>query len=451
MTSDDDWDPTALDSQISNGNTWVKDINSVTPGNNKIFNQFGDYNQRTIATHRCNGDPIFFDTNLFDKDDLHFFDADTFDNNNHDEVILQCMEHAISSAKKPITANVQTPNYSSLRPYFAWLPTNVVQLTFKNTTQHARTTISTILKKHYKSPYPALNVHRRDEPVATDTVYSDTPAIDDGSKSAQFFVGTSTMFNDVYGMKTDSQFVNTLEDNIRERGAMSKLVSDCAQVELSNRVLDVLRALCISNWQSEPHQQHQNPAERRFQTVKRMTNTILDRSGSPASTWLLAMMYICFVLNHTYCSSIKAVPIQKLTGSTPDISPLLRFYWWQPVYYKLDDSDFPSDSTELRGRFVGIAEHVGHAMTYKILTDDTSKVIFRSNVRPANVPMEHNLRLDPLCGEPTKVVKSKSDNNNHDQSENKSENMPIVYPSDLIGRSFLMDTNENGEKFRAKL
>ena len=451
MTSDDDWDPTALDSQISNGNTWIKDINSVSPGNNKIFNQFGDYNQRTIATHRCNGDPIFFDTNLFDKDDLHFFDADTFDNHNHDEVVLQCMEHAISSAKKPITANVQTPNYSSLRPYFAWLPTNVVQLTFKNTTQHARTTISTILKKHYKSPYPALNVHRRDEPVATDTVYSDTPAIDDGSKSAQFFVGTSTMFNDVYGMKTDSQFVNTLEDNIRERGAMSKLVSDCAQVELSKRVLDVLRALCISNWQSEPHQQHQNPAERRFQTVKRMTNTILDRSGSPASTWLLAMMYICFVLNHTYCSSIKAVPIQKLTGSTPDISPLLRFYWWQPVYYKLDDSDFPSDSTELRGRFVGIAEHVGHAMTYKILTDDTSKVIFRSNVRAANVPMEHNLRLDPLCGEPTKVVKSKSDNNNDNQSENKSENMPIVYPSDLIGRSFLMDINENGEKFRAKI
>ena len=118
-----------------------------------------------------------------------------------------------------------------------------------------------------------------------------------------------------------------------------------------------------------------------------MTNTILDRSGSPASTWLLAMTYVCFVLNYTYCASTKAVPIQMLTGSTPDISPLLRFYWWQPVYYKLDDSDFPSDSTELRGRFVGIAEHVGHAMTFKILTDDTSKIIFRSNVRPADVPM----------------------------------------------------------------
>ena len=48
---------------------------------------------------------------------------------------------------------------------------------------------------------------------------------------------------------------------------------------------------------------------------------------------------------------------------------ILRFYWWQPVYYKLDDSDFPSDTREKRGCFVGIAEHVGHSMTYKTLTD----------------------------------------------------------------------------------
>ena len=64
------------------------------------------------------------------------------------------------------------------------------------------------------------------------------------------------MFSDVYGMKADSQFVNTLEDCICERGAMSQLVSDCAQVEISKRVLELIKALCISNWNSEPNQQH---------------------------------------------------------------------------------------------------------------------------------------------------------------------------------------------------
>jgi hypothetical protein len=123
--------------------------------------------------------------------------------------------------------------------------------------------MSTVLKKRYRSPNPALNVHRRDEPVATDTVDSDTPAIDGGQTAAQIFVGTKSLVTDVEGMKTVKQFVNTLEDNIRRRGVPTKLISDRAQVEISNKVKDILRALCISDWQSEPHQRHQNPAEHR--------------------------------------------------------------------------------------------------------------------------------------------------------------------------------------------
>ena len=74
---------------------------------------------------------------------------------------------------------------------------------------------------------------------------------------------------------------------------------------------------------------------------------------------------------------------------------MLRFHWYEPVYYKLDDYHFPSKSRELRGRFVGIAENVGHAMTIKVLTDDTKKIIYRSNVRSALDKRNPNLRLDP--------------------------------------------------------
>ena len=95
-------------------------------------------------------------------------------------------------------------------------------------------------------------------------------------------------------MKNEEQFVNTLEDNIRERGAMSRLLSDRAQVEISARVVSILRALHIGQWQSEPHQQHQNPCERRYQTLKTTTNTLLDRSGSPVYTWLLCLCMLPF-------------------------------------------------------------------------------------------------------------------------------------------------------------
>ena len=122
--------------------------------------------------------------------------------------------------------------------------------------------MSTILKKRYKSPYPALNVHHRDESVATDTVFSNTPAIDGGETCAQIFVGTTSFVTDVQGMKSESQFVNTLEDNIRCRGAPTMLISDRAQVEISKKVKDILRHLYIKDWQSEPGEQHQNACER---------------------------------------------------------------------------------------------------------------------------------------------------------------------------------------------
>ena len=70
------------------------------------------------------------------------------------------------------------------------------------------------------------NVHCQSEPVATATVYLDTPIIGSGVTAAQFFDGTESLVCDIYPMKTDSQFVNVIQDNIRKRGTMSKLFSD---------------------------------------------------------------------------------------------------------------------------------------------------------------------------------------------------------------------------------
>jgi len=52
--------------------------------------------------------------------------------------------------------------------------------------------------------------------VATDTVYSDSVAIDNGSVSAQIFMGLKTKYCDVFGMTTYKQFVKTLLDVIRK-------------------------------------------------------------------------------------------------------------------------------------------------------------------------------------------------------------------------------------------
>ena len=75
---------------------------------------------------------------------------------------------------------------------------------------------------------------------------------------AQVFVGRKSLVIDVHGMGTSKEFVNTLEDVMRKRGAMDKLISDSTAVETSDRVKDILRALIINDWQSEANCQHQN-------------------------------------------------------------------------------------------------------------------------------------------------------------------------------------------------
>ena len=66
---------------------------------------------------------------------------------------------------------------------------DTIKVTFKYTTQWGASVTTFPMKGHLKSKNPALNVPRRHEAVATDTVYSVTPAVDSGVKMAQHFVG----------------------------------------------------------------------------------------------------------------------------------------------------------------------------------------------------------------------------------------------------------------------
>ena len=91
-------------------------------------------------------------------------------------------------------------------------------------------------------------------------------------------------------------------------------------------------------------------------------------------------------------------PLEVLTGQTIDISIILCFMFWDVVYVsKYETKEVGDKDSEIRGHFVGFAWNVGHAMTFKILTDDTQEIIARSRVRLALVG-ENNLRQDICTG-----------------------------------------------------
>ena len=65
-------------------------------------------------------------------------------------------------------------------------------------------------------------------------------------------------------MRSEKQVPEAIEDSVRKIGAPIGLFSDNAKSELHGRTKDLLRMYEIDDAQSEPHCQHQNPAERKF-------------------------------------------------------------------------------------------------------------------------------------------------------------------------------------------
>ena len=96
--------------------------------------------------------------------------------------------------------------------------------------------------------------------------------------------------------------------------------------------------------------------------------------------------YMCYLLNHIFCVALDdKIPLFVLTGITPDISIILLFTFYQPVFYATYDQNFPSESEERAGYWVGFGEHCGDAITHKLLDHETQKSIYTSAVRPKNL------------------------------------------------------------------
>ena len=447
FTSPDEWDPSVLDHDPPPLDGLDPSQVLDQPFGDPMFDAYGDFNERIIANLNI------------------LLDAPPEDYGSYIANLHQ--------------GSSQEPDWNALRPFFAWTSPSSIQDTFNVTTRHGSAPhTQDYIKKHFKSRNPVFNIPRRSEAVATDTIFSDTPAVDDGSTMAQFFCGRDTLVCDAYGIKSTKQFINTLSDNIRKRGAMDTLISDGGKYEISKRVTDLLCSLFIQDYQSEPYHQHQNKAENRFGLAKHYTNTVMNTSGCPAFCWLLCLQYICVVLNHLASPTLQGIcPVQALEGTTPDISFLLHFSFYEPVYYRIDSSEpdlnFPSSSNEKKGYWVGFADNQGDSLTWRILTEDTQKIIIRSGVRSA-LRTTTNQRLASPSGEgttlPFPIPYSQSQNSlpldpldastpNFEHfvksQTGEDEDNPIPMANidipNLLGRSFLLPPEDNGERHMAKV
>ena len=218
MTGEPQWDPTILDHDPDTEMECSREDEPVDPRMN-LFDQYGNYRQR-VAVHYASYlnkddadelegiiDHCVYHAQSVTLDHIHPYDdeEDVMNNGRFDpsDTIL-VHEHeqedddpaAIPSTPvqlDPREIKKKDPDYQRLRPFFGWLSPSIIKKTFEMTTQLARLPMGTWLKKAFQSPNPALNVHRRNEPVATDIFYSDVPAVDNGATACSIFVGTRSM------------------------------------------------------------------------------------------------------------------------------------------------------------------------------------------------------------------------------------------------------------------
>ena len=142
---------------------------------------------------------------------------------------------------------------------------------------------------------------------------------------------------------------------------------------------DIFATMC----QCETKYQNQNPTENRYQIVKRHTDRTMDRSGAPGCAWILCLVYICLYLNNCFDPQLgdgTKFPITMCCFATNDISMLLNFYFWQPVYYLVDPThqSFSVTSREKRARWASVDEKIGAKMCYKLVDEESGKIICRS-------------------------------------------------------------------------
>ena len=163
FTSPDEWDPSVLDHDPPHLDGLDPSQVSDQPFGDPMFDAYGDFNERIIANLNI------------------LLDAPPGD----------CGSYTSTSSVSTLNlhqSSPQEPDWNALRPFFAWTSPSSIKDTFNVTTRLGTAPhTQDYIKKHFKSRNPVFNIPRCSEAVATDTIFSDTPAV------WQFFCGHDTL------------------------------------------------------------------------------------------------------------------------------------------------------------------------------------------------------------------------------------------------------------------
>ena len=104
----------------------------------------------------------------------------------------------------------------------------------------------------------------------------------------------------------------------------------------------------------------------------------MERIGAMPQFWFLTLALVCTCLNYYIDPTLvgSRSPLMYATGQFFEISPFQAFRFNEPVYFLgSGKQELPSDSRELRGRWVGISDDVGKSLCYIIYNEAEGTIV----------------------------------------------------------------------------
>jgi hypothetical protein len=222
--------------------------------------------------------------------------------------------------------------------------------------------------------FPTLNCV-----IYSDTLFAKSKSVR-GYTCAQLFTD-GHKFVRIYPMSRKADAHHSLAQFIQEVGIPKNCLVDCAPEERHGEWGRIVKHYHIKLRTTEAYSPWQNRAEASIGEAKKLIGRVLRKTGAPVEFWCYAAQWAAKIISltaHDLPILGSRTPEERIIGRTPDISEYANYSWYQWVWYR-DQASFPEPQIRL-GRWLGVSEDVGQAMTYWILTDKNT-VIARSSVK----------------------------------------------------------------------
>jgi len=206
-------------------------------------------------------------------------------------------------------------------------------------------------------------------------MFSKVPSLHNHKGASVFTNGLG--YDAVYPWKSKSEHPVALSHFIHDVGIPQTIVSDGAPELTSGDTRTLCNNYRIQQKVTVPYSPWQNLAEASIRQVKQTTRKTLRRTGAPLRTWSYCAQWVTWIRRFTasdHPSLNGRTPYEHVTGSTPDISPIALFDFWQPVYYYMPVAEFPYEK-KLIGRWLGKADNSTDDMANIVLAQSGQTLI----------------------------------------------------------------------------